>query len=357
LAVTQIVTSILDQLDQPYVSQLQVGDVHVSVSHLDRVLWPATDGYPAITKRDLLKYFTQLADHLLHHLRDRPLTLNRYPTGIAGKHFFQKHVETKLPPYVERECLYAEQHASSGYYVICNNLPTLLWLGQIANLELHPWHSRRTSEPDARRLPHTFSGSIEELEASVLNYPDFMVFDLDPYLYSGREKRGGEPLLHREGFLKTCEAAFWLKDVLDQLELRAFVKTSGKSGLHIVVPILRQFDYDTVRRMSEHICRHVVRQQPAELTMEWSVERRRGKVFLDYNQNTRGKTLASAYSPRAVAGAPVSTPIDWSELEHIYPTDFTLLNIRARLERVGDLWHDILVAKNDLTSHLQRELQ
>src|SRR5205814_5291576 len=115
-----------------------------------------------------------------------------------------------LPAFVERECLYAEQHASSGYYAICNNLPTLLWLGQIANLELHTWYSRTAPEPDAQDLPRTFGGSVEALEASVLNFPDFIVFDLDPYLYSGQEEPSGEPSLHREGFVKTCQAASWL---------------------------------------------------------------------------------------------------------------------------------------------------
>jgi bifunctional non-homologous end joining protein LigD len=234
--------------------------------------------------------------------------------------------------------------------VVCNNLPTLLWLGQVANVELHPWQSRITAEPDAHGLSQTFSGSLAALEASVVNYPDFMVFDLDPYLYAGTEAPGGEPRLHRAGFVHTAEAAVWIKEVLDELGLRSFVKTSGKTGLHIVVPILRQFDYDTVRRLSEQICRYVLRQHPDRLTTEWAIDRRRGKIFLDYNQNTRGKTLACAYSPRALPGAPVSVPVDWAELEHSYPADFDLHTVQARLERKGDPWANILSAKNDLTA-------
>lgn len=343
-----LVQAVLDQLRQPHLRQLQVAEISVAISHPDRVLWPATSTYAAITKRDLLRYFVNQAEYLLHHLRDRPLTLNRFPTGLTGKHFFQKHIETPLPPYVERECLYAEQHDSSGYYTICNNLPTLLWLGQTANLELHPWYSRTASGGDAAGLPRTFSGSVEGLEASVLNYPDFIVFDLDPYLYSGAERHGGEPELHRAGFQRTCEAALWLKAALDEVKLRSFVKTSGKTGLHIAVPILRQLAYDTVRRVAEQICRYVMHQHPREVTMEWSVDRRRGKIFLDYNQNTRGKTLASVYSPRALPGALVSVPLDWREIGHVYPTDFTVTNVHERLERVGDLWQTILEAKNDL---------
>jgi bifunctional non-homologous end joining protein LigD len=325
------------------------GPAGVRITSPDRVLWPATAEHPAIRKRDLLEYFVRVAPFLLPHLRDRPLTLKRYPTGITGKHWYQKHVEFPLPDYVHRECLYAEEHAGSGDHVICNNLETLLWLGQMSNLELHAWYSRINPEADAPDLPRTFSGSVEALEASVLNYPDYMVFDLDPYLYSGTEQPASEPVLHVEGFKRTCEAAIWLKEVLDDLGLRSFVKTSGKTGLHIFVPILRHWNYDIVRRISEQICRFVLRQHPRELTMEWSVERRRGKVFLDYNQNTRGKTLATAYSSRALPGAPVSMPVRWEDLDHVYPAEFTLTSVFDRLERNGDLWRDILRAKNDLS--------
>jgi len=176
--------------------------VALRITHPDREYWPAQDGYPAITKRELLEYFASVAPYLLHYLRYRPLTLRRYPTGLSGKRFFQKHVEFPLPEFVERACIFAEEHASSGYHVICNNPETLFWLAQIANLELHPWYSRTSPEPDAHGRPQIFSGSVEALEASILNYPDFMVFDLDPYLYSGAEKSGEDPLLHRQGFAR-----------------------------------------------------------------------------------------------------------------------------------------------------------
>ena len=182
----------------------------------------------------------------------------------------------------------------------------------------------------------------------MLNFPDFMVFDLDPYLYSGREPSGAQPELHAAGFEHTCQAALWLKGVLDDLGLPSFVKTSGKTGLHVFVPIRREFDYDAVRSMSEQICRFVHRQHPHETTLEWSVERRRDKVFLDYNQNTRGKTLATPYSPRALPGAPVSTPLRWDELDEVYPPRFDVLTVPERLAALGDLWAHILDARVDL---------
>ena len=289
-----------------------------------------------------------MSEYLLPYLEDRPLTLLRYPTGIYGKHFFQKHVEFDPPPFVHRECLVSEHTGRDGDYLFCNNLATLVWLGQIANIELHAWYSRINNEPDARGLPHSFAGSVEAFEASVLNYPDFMVFDLDPYIYSGREAPRAHPEPHPEGLARTCQAALWLKQVLDELRLPSFAKTSGKTGLHVFVPILRTFDYDTVRSVSEQICRFVLHQHPRETTLEWSVERGRGKVFLDHNQNTRGKTLATPYSPRALPGAPVSMPLQWDEVGDASAEDFTLRTAEARLAQVGDLWRGILQHKADL---------
>ena len=340
---------LLEQIARPRLTALDVGEWRVRITSPGRVLWPAPDGEAPITRRDLLRYFVCTADVLLPHLKHRPLTLLRYPSGISGKHFFQKHVEFQPPPFVDSACLISEHTGTDGLYLFCNNLATLVWLAQIANVEVHTWYSRTDNEPDAHGLPHSFSGSVDAFEASVLNYPDFMVFDLDPYVYSGREPPGGQPQLNPAGFHQTCQAALWLKDVLDELRLPSFVKTSGKTGLHIYVPILRQFDYDAVRSMAEQICRFVVRQHPHETTMEWSVEKRRGKVFLDYNQNTRGKTLASPYSPRALPRAPVSMPIRWDELGHVHPEQFTLRTAHERLANVGDLWRDILLHKANLT--------
>jgi bifunctional non-homologous end joining protein LigD len=322
--------------------------VQVRITHPERVLWPAARDAPAVTRLDLVNYFLDMVNYLLPYMRHRPLTLLRFPTGLGGKHFFQKHVEFNPPPFVDRACLISEHTGLDGTYLFCNNVETLVWLAQIANIELHTWYSRTDNEPDAHGLPHTFGGSVEAFEASVLNYPDFMVFDLDPYLYSGREPRGAQPELHAAGFELTCQAALWLKDVLDELGLESFVKTSGKTGLHVFVPILRHFSYDVVRAMSEQICRFVHRQHPRETTMEWTVEQRRGKVFLDHQQNTRGKTLATPYSPRALAGAPVSMPLRWDEVGEVYPETFTIRTAPRRLSEIGDLWEDILDHKNDL---------
>jgi bifunctional non-homologous end joining protein LigD len=326
---------------------LNVEGHKLSVTNLDKELWPRRGRKRGLTKRDLLVYLAKVSPHLLPHLRDRPLTLVRYPNGIQQGSFYQRHSET-LPPFVETVRLFSSHNDSDTEHLMCNNLPSLLWLGQLAVLELHSWYSRVDPEPDGHEHSLDFAGSKEQIERSLLNYPDFIVFDLDPYIYSGKEAKGDEPELNRKAFAKTCEVALWLKDVLDSLSLSSFIKTTGKTGLHVYVPILRQLDYASARAACETIERYVLQAHPRDVTMEWSVDKRPGKVFLDHNQNVRGKTLASVYSPRAIPEAAVSMPLRWDELGGVYPTDFTITNAPHRLAEVGDLWADILEAKRDL---------
>jgi bifunctional non-homologous end joining protein LigD len=147
--------------------------------------------------------------------------------------------------------------------------------------------------------------------------------------------------------------ALWLKELLDSLSLSSFVKTTGRTGLHVYVPILRHLDYDSVRSASATIGQFLLRQHPREITMDWAVTKRAGKVFFDHNQNARGKTLASVYSPRPLPEAAVSMPLRWDELGSVYPTDFTILTAPERLAQVGDLWAGILEAKHDLKAMLE----
>jgi bifunctional non-homologous end joining protein LigD len=223
----------------------------------------------------------------------------------------------------------------------------------MGGLELHPWFSRVDPAPDARGRSRTFSGSEENLEKSVLNYPDFVIFDLDPYLYSGREGKGEEPELHRKAFSRTRSLALRLRDMLGRLDLGIFVKTSGRTGLHLYLPLVRKFDYDAARNIAETIGRFALQQWPDEVTLEWAVVRRTGKIFFDYNQNSRGKSLSSIFCPRRHPMATVSMPVEWDELESVYPTDFTLRTVPDLLEERGDPWADILSAKQDLTELLE----
>jgi bifunctional non-homologous end joining protein LigD len=308
------------------------------LTNLNKILWPAANGKEPLTKRHLLVYLASASPYFLPHLKDRPLTLSRYPDGIKGEHFWQKHWNNPIPDFIQTINI-AEDEGTVRDYLVCRNLSTLIWLGQQANIEFHTWFSRITSDPEMTTKKDT---------GYLLDYPDFIVFDLDPYIYSGLEKAGDEPELNRKAFDKVCEVATWLKDVLDKLALKAFVKTSGKTGLHIYVPIVRNLDYKAVRSAAETIGRFVLQDHPSDVTMDWAVEKRNGKVFIDYNQNVRGKTLAAAYSPRPAPEATVSTPLRWEELGKVYPTDFTIMTVSRRLKEMGDLWSDILRAKRDV---------
>jgi len=188
----------------------------------------------------------------------------------------------------------------------------------------------------------------------VLNYPDYVVFDLDPYIYSGKEAKGAEPELNTVAFEKGKEVAFWLRELLQSMSLEPIVKTSGKTGLHIFVPIRRTIDFDAARHVSELVGRHLMRLHPKDITLEWSIPKRTGKIFMDYNMNVRGKTLNVAYSPRGVAGAPVSMPLTWEELANAHPLDFRITNIAQRMAETGDRWRDALKRKQSLEAALER---
>jgi bifunctional non-homologous end joining protein LigD len=278
----------------------------------------------------------------------------RMPDGIGGQRFFQKHWEQEKPEFVETVTVFSGHKDESHEYLLCNNLPTLLWLAQSGTLEFHVWHSRAKPAPDAASQRTDYASSLQALESSVLNFPDYVVFDIDPYIYSGKEAPGAEPELNVTAFEKGKEVAFWLRELLLGMSLESFVKTSGKTGLHIFVPIRRTLDFDAVREVCELVGRHLMRQHPKDITLEWSVPKRTGKIFMDYNMNVRGKTLNVAYSPRGEPGAPVSMPLTWQELAGAHPLDFRITNAARRLAATGDRWRDALTRKQDLERALDR---
>ncbi len=336
---------VLDQLGQNRDAfALDVDGEKVPLTNMSKALWPSAER--PITKRDLLIYLARVSPHLLRHTRDRPLSLTRYPDGVDGPHFYQKHWPDRLPRFVETVRLHTR---SEGWqqYLLCQNLPTLLWLGQMANLEFHVWFSRVVPEPDGEGIPR-FSGPVGEAGDHYSGYPDFVIFDLDPYIYSGDEPKGAEPELNRQAYARTCQVARWLKELLDGLSLASFVKTSGRTGLHVYVPIRRHFGFDTVRQTAAIVAGRLLRDHPQDITLEWSVEKRTGKVFVDFNQNVQGKTLACAYSPRPSPEGAISLPLPWENIEKAYPTDFTVLTAASRIDRTGDPWQDMMQSKKDL---------
>jgi bifunctional non-homologous end joining protein LigD len=345
------VGAILQQLEaKPNRIDLAVGGAKIRLTNLDRVYWPAAaiTRQPAVTKRDLIRYLAAVSPYMLPHLRDRPLTMIRMPEGIAGERFYQKHWEQARPDFVQTVTVFSGHKGEMHEYILANNLPTLLWLGQSGTLEFHVWHSRANVAADAASKSIDYTSSMEALEASVLNYPDYLVFDIDPYIYSGKEPQGAEPELNKKGFDGGRRVAFWLHALLKQMSLEAIVKTSGKTGLHVFVPIRRTITFEAARSICEMVGRHLLKEHPKEITMEWATQKRTGKIFIDYNMNVRGKTLNVAYSPRGAPGAPVSMPLSWEQLETAEPLHFTINNVLSRLEKAGDRWHDALSVKQSL---------
>jgi len=276
----------------------------------------------------------------------------RMPDGIGGQRFFQKHWEQARPEFVDSVSVWSGSKDERHEYLVCNNLPTLLWLAQSGTLEFHIWHSRARPGPDAASQGTDYASSLESLEESILNFPDYVLFDIDPYIYSGREAKGAEPELNTIAFEKGKEVAFHVRELLNGMGLEPIVKTSGKTGLHVFLPIKRTLDFDAARQVSEFVGKHLARLYPGDVTVEWSIPKRTGKIFMDYNMNVRGKTLNVAYSPRGVAGAPVSMPLTWDELANAHPLDFRITNAPQRIAQLGDRWADALEMKQSLEKAL-----
>lgn len=215
---------------------LELDGVRVTVTHLDKTLWPAAKGFPAYSRRDYLRYLLKMAPHVLRHLRDRPLTLIRQPAGVTGRRFVHFHYEQPLPEFVETVDVYSEKSGRARQYLLCNNAAALVWLAHVGCLEFHGWHSRVVAD-DVEGAGTDYASSVAALESSALNFPDYIVCDLDPYIYAGTEAKGAQPEFSLAAFERCKEAALELKALLDSMGLRSVVKTSGKTGLHVLLPI------------------------------------------------------------------------------------------------------------------------
>jgi bifunctional non-homologous end joining protein LigD len=289
-----------------------VGARRLSLSNLDKVLWPR-DGY---TKGDLIEYYRSVADVIMPYLKERPLTLQRYPDGIDGPSFFEKSLPKGLPDWVARVTTTASEGGKKVTYVVCNEEATLVYVANLASIPLHAWTSR----------------------VKTLDDPDFVFFDVDP----------GEKCT-----LKTLAAVtLAIRAALTEIGLQALVKTSGGMGLHVFVPLSTGYSYESAKLFAELLARHVAGGLGDAVTLERSIGKRRQEaVYLDYVQVGRGKTYVVPYCVRARDGAPVSTPLEWSEVETfarkrgaIAPWDefgkYTIRTTPRRLKERGDLWGD-----------------
>ncbi|MDQ3848486.1 MAG: non-homologous end-joining DNA ligase [Thermoproteota archaeon] len=328
-------------------------------SNLDKVYWPiATKGIleRQLTKRDLIEYYDKISKYILPHLRDRPLSLKRYPDGILGKSFYHKNWIQNTPDYVKTITVFSESRNDIINYLICNNKDTLLWLANLGCIEMHSWYSRVHDFGACRKAAasnRSSSSTLDELKCG-LNIPDFIVFDLDPYIYSGKEQQGEEPEYNLKGFNVTVDVALDLKDLLHELNIEAYVKTSGKTGLHIFVPVEPIYEYSQTRKFAEIIGRMLDHRNPGKITMDWNTSARKGKVFFDYNQNSKGKTLASIFSLRPTSIASVSMPVEWRELTEIKPADFTLVDVPDILSKGHHAWSTIYQKKQNLLKMIEK---
>jgi bifunctional non-homologous end joining protein LigD len=323
--------------------------------NLDKVFFPSTPKHKELTKKDLVAYYESVSKYLVPHLCDRPLSLKRYPDGIGGKSFYHKNWSQARPDYAKTIQVFSETRGGVINYLICNNMETLRWLANLGCIEMHPWYSRvhDFSACSGAAAASDSPGALDE-DRCGLGTPDFVVFDLDPYIYSGKEAKGEEPEYNTKGFEAALDVALDLKDLLDELRIESYIKTSGKTGLHVFVPVAPAYTYDQTRDFAEIIGRMLDRRKPGRITMEWDVSKRKGKVFFDHNQNARGKTLASIFSVRPTPAATVSMPVAWKALPRVKPTDFTMINVPGLLAKKGDPWRGILQKRQDLGKILEQ---
>jgi len=282
--------------------ELEVGTRTVRISNPDRVYFPALGA----TKLDLARYYISVGDGIVRALRDRPCMLHRFPAGIAGEKVHQKRVPSGAPPWLETVRVEFPRYGRHAYELCVTELASVIWAVQMSTVEFHPWNSRKadTERPDEWRI------------------------DLDPMPHCG--------------FGTVRRVAQVVHELLDELGAAGWPKTSGGHGLHIYVRIEPRWGFGEVRRAAHAFAREVERRAADDVTTTWwRKDRDPAKLFVDYNQNARDHTIASAYSVRGAREATVSTPITWDEVDDVEPGDCTIATVPARFARLGDLHRGI----------------
>jgi bifunctional non-homologous end joining protein LigD len=270
-----------------------------------------------ITKGDLAAYYEAMAPVLLPHIKGRPLTMERYPAGIGKKGFWQKDVSKGFPDWLER--VKVPKKDGSLHHPVITDERSLMWVTNQNTITQHVWISR---------VPNLYD-------------PDIVVFDLDPSTDDAAAVR---------------QAALGLRDLLDELGLPSWVKTTGGKGFHLVVPLDGKTKMDDVARFADHVGRLFVSLAPDHLTQEFNKVDRKGRIYVDTGRNGYSATFAAAYTVRAKRGAPVSAPCSWDEIEKgkVAPDTFTLTNMPARIKKAGDLWADMLKKKRSLAKPIEK---
>lgn len=281
---------------------------NVEFTHLDKVFISKAK----ITKGDLVEYYTAVADFILPYIKDRPHSLLRQPNGIDGESFFQKDINKGSQKWLNTTKIHSDSTNQNVNYLVCKDLNHLLYMVQLGCIEINPWNSRVGS----------------------LSKPDWIVIDLDPEAI---------------GFDKVVETALVVKTVCDEFKIDSYPKTSGKTGIHIYMPVQAKYTYEQAKQFAQIIANLVHERAQVFTSVERLPKKRQGKVYIDFLQNREGQTLAAPYSVRPTAEASVSMPLHWDEVnKKLKPTNFTINNMQKRLNRVGDLWKPVLGKPIDL---------
>ncbi|WET47563.1 DNA ligase D [Chryseobacterium indologenes] len=288
----------------------------VKLTNQDKIYFP-NDG---ITKGDVIDYYQSVAEYILPHLKNRPLSLNRFPNGIEEQGFYQKDAGDHIPDWVKTTQVYSESNDKYIDYVYCNDKATLAYLNNLGCIDLNPWNS---SLPD-------------------LEHPDYLVLDLDPS--------------KKNTFDEVIETALQVNEVLQSIKIKGYCKTSGSTGIHIYIPMAGKYDFDQVKDFAHILMKQVHEKLPEITTLERSLQKRdSSKIYLDYLQNRTGQTLASVYSLRPKQGASVSMPLGWDELKPgLLPTDYTIKNALERIKDKGDLFKPVLGRGIDMIRALEQ---
>ncbi|TCC88462.1 DNA ligase D [Pedobacter hiemivivus] len=292
----------------------QFGSKKVKLTNLNKLYWPVEK----ISKGELINYYKEVAAYILPHLKDKPLSLNRHPNGITKPGFFQKDLDTdKIPSWIKSAPMHSDSNNKDIDYLICNDEATLLWMVNLGCIEINPWLSTY-KKPEA---------------------PLFAVLDLDP---------------HDIDFNEVIAVALTAKMLLDQRKISSFIKTSGSKGLHIFIPLTGNYNYDITRDFTRYLGQLIFEIHPNTTSLERSPSKRKGRIYLDFLQNSRGQTIAAPYSVRPKPGATVSAPLKWEEVKiGLKIQDFHIFNMPDRLKDTGDIWKDLKLAKNDLKKALK----
>ncbi len=294
---------------------VKIGNKKLALSNIDKVLYPET----GFTKGQVIDFYSRVAPYILPHIENRPITLKRYPNGIRGKHFYEKNAPSYTPAWIKTYRVQRSSSESMINYILINDLPTLVWSANLANLEIHPFLAK----------------------APQINVPTMVVFDLDP----------GEGA----SLVQSCEVAFVLRDLLERLALESLLKVSGSKGIHVHVPLNTDVTYEMTQAFAQSVAQYLASEHPKSIVSEMAKHKRMGKVFIDWSQNSEHKSTVAVYSLRAKAERPfVAMPVSWRELETaLNKNDASKLFFEPeaalkRLEKIGDLFAPSLRLKQTL---------